>query len=176
MSDRDPAWLVVLIETRELRWYAAAIGSDGQSFPLLRSDAGDLNGYADLPIDEQVSFLRHRLAGVMQRGGDRLYSRQMKVSRFLLIADGVFPTSPGGVTQQLAEHFVQWMMNPPVTFLVVPEDFAIQRDEDFRVIAGEFPPHVVTTLREHLPKLSECRSLSDHWESVVRTQSSDAHP
>lgn len=175
VSDRKPVLLVILIETDSLRWYAGAIASAQQSFSLLRSEPGDLGGYASLPHDAQVSFLRHRLAGVMQRGGDRLYLRQMKTSRFLLIADGPFEHSASGATEHLAEHFVQWLMNPPATYLQVPKDFALDSDTDLKIVAGELPDDVREALRAQLPELIKARRCDDRWESVVRAAPSDSH-
>ena len=41
--------------------------------------------------DEQLSFLRHRFTGAMQRGGVRLWSTDAKASRIVLIADQRLP-------------------------------------------------------------------------------------
>ena len=81
MTDKEPVLLTVLIDTSRLRWYVAGIRLDGEPLPLLRSEAGNLSPYLGIPFDDQVSFLRHRLSGVLQRGCDRLWGRQINPAR-----------------------------------------------------------------------------------------------
>ncbi len=170
MSERQPATFLVLIETQRQRWYAAAADVAGQAIPLMRSENGNLDAYVGLEFDEQISFLRHRLAGVLQRGCDRLYARQLKAQQFVLVADGDFPTADPGVTEALAEHFVQWMINPPVVYLRTPGQFEIHSDDDLEVIAGELSPEATPGIRAILRDLVAKRSRPDDWELIVRPQ------
>lgn len=172
MGDREPALLVVLIETASHRWHVAGVDSAGQTLTLLQSEDGNLDEYRGLEFDAQISFLRHRLAGVLQRGCDRLYARDLKASHFLLIADGLFPDAAEGVTERLAEHFVQWMMTPPVTFLMVPVEFNVRQASDFNIIAGELPQPVSTALNDALPTMVSQLNQSERWELIPRPQRS----
>ena len=98
MTDKEPVLLTVLIETSRLRWYVAGIGLDGEPLPLLRSEAGNLSPYLGIPFDDQVSFLRHRLSGVLQRGCDRLWGRQKKPCQIVFVADGPFVQADAELT------------------------------------------------------------------------------
>ena len=60
MTPKASVILLVLVETNRLRWFAAAVGLDGRTVPLLQSAEGDLAKYQGLPFDDQVAFLRHR--------------------------------------------------------------------------------------------------------------------
>lgn len=171
MGEREPALLVVLIETVPLRWHVAAIGDAGQVIPLLRSNDGNLDQYRDLEPDAQLSFLRHRFAGVLQRGCDRLYRQRMKVSHFLLIADGHYPNAAEDITPGLAEHFVEWMINPPVTYLMHCGDFtqvstAGPRDQ-FTLVAGELPADVATMLGDSWSEIIGLLGQPDCWELIA---------
>ncbi|QEG39442.1 hypothetical protein [Roseimaritima ulvae] len=166
MSERTPVTLVVLIEPQGHRWYAGAVQADGQATPLMRSDDGNLDRYVGLDFEEQVSFLRHRLAGVLQRGCDRLYAREMKAEQFLLAADGDFPGADGGVTKALAEHFVQWMINPPVVYVRTPERFEVQEDADLQIVSGDLP----TDAAAGISALAVKRTDPDDWELIPRPQ------
>lgn len=172
MRDREPALLVVLIETVSLRWHAAAIGVGGRVIPLLRSDTGNLSQYRGLEPDAQLSFLRHRVAGVLQRGCDRLYPKGMKVNHFLLIADGDYPNAAEGMTSGLANHFVEWMMNPPVTYLVHRGGFTHQPGagelEDLITIAGDFPDQIALALQASWAEIIELVAQPGRWELIAK--------
>jgi hypothetical protein len=114
MEPKAPVMLLVLVETARLRWFVAAIGLDGRSVPLLRSEVGDLAKYQGFDFDEQVAFLRHRFCGVLQRGCDRIWARDSKACHFVFVFEGLLPDATGRLTQAIAEHFSQWMLNPPV--------------------------------------------------------------
>ncbi|GAA5504992.1 hypothetical protein [Novipirellula caenicola] len=170
MSDRQAVPLVVLIDTASCCWHVGAFDASNSSIALLRSDEGNLDSYLGQPLDEQVSFLRHRIAGVLQRGCDRLFPRQMKASYFVLIADGDFPEADESVTPRLAEHFVQWMMNPPVVYLRVPKNFDVNDAKEIEVIAGEFPAEIASTIQAGLPQLVALRSDAECWERIPTPQ------
>jgi hypothetical protein len=122
MGQKAPVLLVVLVETARLRWFVAAVGLDGQTVPLLRSAEGDLARYRGLAYDEQVSFLRHRLCGVLQRGCDRLWARDLKACHFVIVFEGLLPDARGGLTQAVADHLSLWLLNPPAVVYNTPDD------------------------------------------------------
>ncbi|GAA4470717.1 hypothetical protein [Novipirellula rosea] len=170
MSDRQLAPLVVLIDTAACCWHAATFDLSGNPIPLLRSDEGNLDPYLGQPFDEQISFLRHRIAGVLQRGCDRLFARHMKASHFVLIADGNFPEADESVTPRLAEHFVQWMMNPPVVYLRAPQGFNVQDAGDLEVIAGDFPAEIASIVQPGLSQLVALQNDAECWERIAAPQ------
>lgn len=171
MREREPALLVVLIETIPLRWHAAAIGAEGRVIPLLRSDNGNLDQYRGLEPDAQLSFLRHRVAGVLQRGCDRLYPKGMKVTHFLLIADGDYPNAAAGTTLGLAKHFVEWMINPPVTYLLHRAGFtqpAADALDEFVTVAGDFPDPIAVALQASWSEIIDLVAKPDRWELIAK--------
>ncbi len=118
MDSKTPVLLVVLVQTARLRWFVAAIEPDGRAEPLLRSEVGDLEKYRGLDFEEQVSFVRHRFCGVLQRGCDRLWGRGEKARQFVFVFDEPLPEPTGGLTAAVAEHFVEWLLNPPVVVYI----------------------------------------------------------
>src|SRR5438105_1397633 len=102
---KAPAVLLVLVEAAGLRWFVAGLGLDGRAAPLLRSADGDLAKYRDLPFDEQVAFLRHRFCGVLQRGCDRLWARELKACQFVIVFAGELPDPTGELVRSTADHF-----------------------------------------------------------------------
>jgi hypothetical protein len=137
----------------------AAIGLDGRSIPLLRSEVGDLEKYQGLDFEEQVAFLRHRLCGVLQRGCDRIWARDCKACQFVLVFEGLVPEATGALTQAVANNLTEWMLNPPVAV------FNVTRDSGrLEKLAG-----VLDALREALlfANLSDLRTARDDlsaWE------------
>ncbi len=113
MATKEPTVLVVLVESAPLRWSLAAIGHDGAVTPLVRSENGDLAAYQGVGFDDQVSFLRHRLCGVLQRGCDRLWPVGKKACQFVILFDRDLPGTTEELTRRVAEHFAEWMLNPP---------------------------------------------------------------
>ncbi|WP_153556502.1 hypothetical protein [Roseimaritima sediminicola] len=171
MTDRQPASLIVLLETDRQQWFAGAAGPDGPPLPLMCSDPGNLDQYVGEDFDRQLSFLRHRLAGVLQRGHDRLYARQLKAAHFLFVADGDFPDADPRLTQALAEHFVQWMIKPPVGYARAPDDFAIRQADDLHLVAGELPARAALDLPDAVRQLAQLRSEEGAWELIPRPAS-----
>ena len=87
---KTPVILAVFLETKKFRWFASVIDLQGACTPLIRSAEGNLATYLELPFDEQVSFLRHRLSGVLQRTFDRIWKREQKPCSIVFVADGYF--------------------------------------------------------------------------------------
>ena len=114
MGTKVPAVLVVVVEGAGLRWLVASVDLDGAVAPLVCSEEGDLATYEGLEFDEQLSFLRHRLCGVVQRGCDRLWPVGKKACQFVVLFEGPLPGAPADLIPRVADHFVEWMLNPPV--------------------------------------------------------------
>ena len=115
-TTKTPVLLTVLIDTSEMRWHAAGIAFDSTIHPLLVSAENDLAPYTDMEFDEQASFLRHRCCGILQSGCDRLWGLKKKAIHFVFVVDNTFSGAPHTLTERVAEHLVQWMTSPPVTF------------------------------------------------------------
>lgn len=164
MNAKEPVLLVVLIETGTLRWYVAGVSLAGHPLPLMRSETGSLGAYIDVAFDEQVSFLRHRLAGVLQRGCDRLWGHQKKPCQIVIVADHFFPQAPLELTQHVADHFVQWMVNPPVAFVVTNGSFRHNATSPLEPLAGQLEPSHREALEAGLPKLLAAVQRDELWE------------
>jgi hypothetical protein len=159
MTPKAPAMLLVLVETARLRWFVAAVGLDGRAIPLLRSEEGDLAKYQGLPFDDQVAFLRHRFCGVLQRGTDRLWGRDLKACQFVIVFEGLLPDPTGELTRAAADHFATWMLNPPAAVLNRPG-----ADIRFEALAGGLDPSLEGLLVTHLGALLAARDDPDAWE------------
>lgn len=162
MTPKAPVLLVVQVETAQLRWYVAAIDRAGQLTPLLCSEVGDLEKYKGLAFDEQVVFLRHRFCGVLQRGCDRLWARDMKASQFVFIFDEPLPEPTGELTPRVAEHFAIWMLNPPAAVFVGANEAGLVR------IAGEIDRPLADLLNARLADLARLREDPTAWEPSRR--------
>jgi len=158
MDTKSPALLVVLIETGQLRWFVAAIDLEGQATPLLRSEIGDLGKYWGLNLDEQLLFLRHRLCGVLQRGCDRLWARNLKACQFIFLFEEPLPEPTGQLTAAIAEHFLQWLLNPPVVVYTGTAAGSLQH------IAGAIAAPLQELLCAHLDALLAARADESAWE------------
>jgi hypothetical protein len=159
MDTKTPVVLVVLVESQRQRWLVAALDLDGTLVPLLRSEEGDLSLYQGLPFDEQVSFLRHRFCGVLQRGCDRLWPVGKKACQFVFLFDGVLPGTTEELIPVVAEHFVLWMLNPPVVV------FTINRPGPTRLhqLAGSIDRNLEVVVQETLASLVAAADDSDRW-------------
>ncbi len=163
MESKTPVLLVVLVETSRLRWFVAALGLDGRAAPLLRSDVGDLEKYRDMDFDGQVSFLRHRFCGVLQRGCDRLWARGLKACQFAFVFESPLAEPTGRLTAAVAEHFAQWLLNPPVAVLVSGDGFG-EPAPRLEMLAGAIDPPLADLLRSHLGALLAARADEGQWE------------
>ncbi len=173
MTAKDPVLLVVLIETAELRWYVAGISLAGEPLPLLKSESGNLRPYVGVAFDEQVSFLRHRLSGVLQRGCDRLWARQKKPCQIVFVADGPFAQAPPELTPRVAEHFVEWMTNPPVAFYTRDPRFADRERPALCQVAGELAGAYAEPLHAGLAALVATLGDPNAWELAPPKRQAD---
>jgi hypothetical protein len=156
MDAKTPVLLVILVQTSRLRWFVAAVARDGRTTPLLRSEIGDLEKYCGLDFDGQVSFLRHRFCGVLQRGCDRLWSRGLKACQFAFLFEEPLPEPTGRLTEAVAEHFVEWLLNPPVVLYA--------GSPNLDRLAGTIDSVLEELLRSHLDALLAARDDLDAWE------------
>lgn len=164
MSSKEPVLLTVLIETGTLRWFVAGIDLAGEPIPLLRSEEGNLRPYLSLEIDEQVSFLRHRLAGVLQRGCDLLWGQAKKPCQIAFVADAPFPEAAPDLGERVGRNFVDWMSRPPVVYCVNPPGFGTDAPVQLQTLAGMIDDPLRETLAAGLPRLWLALENPDEWE------------
>ncbi|QDU73626.1 hypothetical protein Pan97_06020 [Bremerella volcania] len=166
MPNKQPVLLTVLIETATLRWYVAGIDQEGTTTPLLCSQEGDLSPYIGESFDEQASFLRHRLSGVLQRGCDRLWGKMMKPFEIVFVADNPFPEADEDLTQRVADHFDQWMTSPPVVFFLIEAE-SKPCSPKLSTVAGQIPAQWREALDKGFPSMITKCGEKDPWELVV---------
>lgn len=171
MAEKEPVILAILVDTFRMRWLVGGIGFDGQTYPLLVSHDGDLAEYEPLEFDEQASFLRHRFCGTLQRGCDRLWGIRKKACHFIFVTDRILPDSTPELTDRVAEHLVQWMTNPPVTFFKTVSGSFQNRPVALSLLAGEIPDDRLSVLDGGLPQLLDASDSAELWELVPRKQS-----
>jgi hypothetical protein len=169
MEPKEPVLLVVLVEVPKLRWFAASIGSR-EATPLVRSPEGDLAEYLDLDFDEQVTFLRHRLCGVLQRGVDRLWPRKQKAAQIAIVLDRSLESRDPAVdlTLRVAEHFAEWMTSPPVVVAIDESALAPGTHPQLRLLAGDIPAAWRQQLDAQLPRLASLTADTSLWETTPR--------
>jgi hypothetical protein len=166
MSAKEPALLTVLIDVARLQWHVGSISLEGSAIPLIRSEPGNLEPCLGVPLDEQVGFLRHRFAGVLQRGCDRMWGRQLKPRQIVFVADGPFPDGGPVLTRRVAEHFVDWMVSPPVVYFERQGAFSAPEITPLQSIAGDFDELLLPALTVGLASLYAATNNNDDWEIV----------
>ncbi len=168
MDTKTPVVMVVLIDPDRLRWFVAEADWNREVFPLLRSCDGDLSPCLEFEGEERVAFLRHRFSGVLQRGCNRLWSRMKKPCWIVFVFGGRFPAEADRLEQRTAEHFVEWMANPPVLFLMLERNAGLGAAERVRRLAGESAADVDTLLADVLPRVLADAEVPELWESSQR--------
>jgi len=168
MADKEPVLLVVLIETAKLRWYVGGISLDGNGFALLCSEEGDLSSYVGQDFDQQLNFLRHRLSGVLQRGCDRLWGRNLKPCQIVFLADGKFIDAHDELTQRVGDHFVAWMSQPPVVFFLAENAIDEGTAPAPIKLAGDLDASYQSSLDNGLDSLLSATQNSSRWELVPK--------
>ncbi len=163
-SVREPVVLALLVETGTLRWYVAGVRIDGVALPLVCSEAGNLAPYVGVGHDEQVSFLRHRFSGALQRGCDRLWARQLKPCQIVLLADAPFAQAGPELFQSVGEHFVAWMAKPPVVAFLSQTGFRSGTTATLDLVAGAIDPNLQQTFVAGLPQLFSAIEQREAWE------------
>ena len=169
--EKTPSLLAVVIKSSLQQWFVAGIDMDGTVEPLVRSEPGNLDQYVGQGEDEQLSFLRHRLSGAMQRGCDRLWARNAKAARIVLIADHDLPDSDAALLPRLADHFHTWMTRPPVSFYRGHGDSTIEDLESLECLVGQPDAEQAVPLRQALPQLCQRMADSDCWEVIQKPKS-----
>ena len=166
--DKTPSLLAVVIKSSPQQWFVAGIDMEGAVAPLVRSEPGNLDQYVGLSDDEQISFLRHRLSGAMQRGCDRLWARNAKAARIVLIADNDLPDGADGLLRRLADHFYNWMTRPPVSCYRGQGAPTIEDLDSLECLIGEPELEHLRPLKQALPQLCERMSDSECWEVIQK--------
>jgi hypothetical protein len=125
VTQKEPVTLAAHLNLFNGTWSVASVNRSFEIAPLVQSHPHDLDPWCTGPFDNQVTFLRHRIAGLLQRGSDRLWGRQQKAQLFTI--DYFFEEDEASleVITSVAHHFCTWMLKPPVVCLRLDADGAL---------------------------------------------------
>lgn len=171
-AEKTPVLLVLSIRTQQQQWFLSEITLSGDVTPLLRSEPGNLQDYVGQPFDDQVSFLRHRLAGALQCGCDRLWGRTCKASHILVVIDGEFEDSAPELNQAIADHFHLWMTRPAVTFVQFPSLDSAPSLCAGQELAGHLEADQRPVYEQALPSVVDAMHTPGGWEVVAQPKTS----
>ncbi len=168
MQSKAPVLLVLLIDSDLLRWFVGAIDLQGAIHPLLCSEVGDLSPYQGEDFDNQVSFLRHRMSGVLQRGFDRVWARNLKPRQILILFSDNLPDTTSELTQRVANHFVEWMMSPSVVVFASHTGLRSLEGGALTPLAGTLDESFQSLVQGGVMELCRATGQSDLWEVSPR--------
>ena len=114
MTEHEPVFLAIYLDLTIDAWFLATGDDIGNVTPLLRSQNGDLAAWRKGTHEERVSFLRHRIAGALQRGATIIFPQNRKASAFTVCFPQVSNKADQAVLHGVADHFCVWMIRPPV--------------------------------------------------------------
>jgi len=117
MTEKEQVVLAAYLDLDDSIWSVAAIDQQKTVTPLVQSQSGDLKSWVTGNPDERTSFLRHRIAGVLQRGTDRLWGNRQKARLFCILFPTMTEHTDGDIIQSVAQHFCTWLLKPPVVCL-----------------------------------------------------------
>ncbi len=126
MTEKEPVTLVAHLDLSSEFWSVASVNSSFDVAPIIQSQPSDLEPWGDGTLDEQLSFLRHRIAGILQRGTDRLWGRQQKAQLFVVGFRCDDNPATREVVAKVSEHFCTWMLKPPIICLCVQGDGTLE--------------------------------------------------
>ena len=165
-TPKTPALLVVVIRTACQQWFVAGSTERDHLLPLACSEPGNLGEYVGLPPDEQLSFMRHRIAGAIQRGFDRLYAKEAKAHQIVLLIDDEFPEASPNLLQRLGDHFTAWMTRPPVCCYRGTSETGSCTAQQLICISGPMDQAWAELFAKALPQLTESLESEELWERI----------
>jgi hypothetical protein len=112
-----------------------------------------------------VSFLRHRLCGVFQRGHDKVWPVGQKACQFVALFVGSLPGASPELTPRIAEHFALWMLNPRVIAYQSEPGPGVP---ELRRLAGTIEPDRDAAFRAGLGHLVALAEDPAAWEVSTR--------
>lgn len=125
MTQKEPVTLAAHLNLCDGTWSVASVNRSFEIAPLIQSQPHDLDPWRIGSFDEQVTFLRHRIAGLLQRGSDRLWGRQQKAQLFTIDYWYEENEASLAVVTSVAQHFCTWMLKPPVICVRLSADGAL---------------------------------------------------
>ncbi len=161
MTEKEPVTLAVHLDLSGGTWSVASVSGAFEVAPLIQSQPHDLDKWSEGSSDEQISFLRHRIAGILQQGADRLWGRQQKAQLFAI--DFSYEDSPasGEIVDRVAQHFCTWLLKPPVMCLCVRENGTL------RCIASNTDDADLEGLTAAVQQIRSQAGQTDLWEHAL---------
>jgi len=161
MTEKERVILAAQFDLVACRWSMASIDNQGTVVPLIQSVIGDLAAHRSGTFDERTSFLRHRIAGALQRGSDRLWGRSQKAELFAIEFSPQDVNHDAELIQRVAEHFCVWMVKPPVICLQT------ESHDGSSILAMNTESADQSRINTGLSTMRPLTSQSDLWETVV---------
>ncbi|MEM8668460.1 MAG: hypothetical protein AAGG48_13160 [Planctomycetota bacterium] len=172
-TDKTPTLIVVVIIAARQQWFVAGVSlADAKLDCFVKSEPANLDDYVGKSPDEQLSFLRHRLSGAMQRGFDRLWAKHRKAHRIVLIADEDLPDSAAGLLPNLANHLDTWMTRPPISFFRGEGHGQFDELDQLSCLVGPLNTEEAASLQEQLPALKAALEADASWEVIAKPRES----
>lgn len=165
---KTPVLLTTIVRSEKQQWFVAGVTPDGSVTTLVRSEPGNLDAYVGRGLDDQVSFLRHRLSGALQRAYDRLWDHQMKTQHIVIVLEGNFPQGDPALPKSIAEHFNLWMTCPEATTFASASLSCDDRLDEYERLAGTLPEKDTQALQAGWADLMAAIEQPAQWETITK--------
>lgn len=166
MTQKELVILAAQLDLAAGRWSVASIDAGGCVDPLVQSAVNDLAKHTIGSDDEKTSFLRHRIAGAIQRGADRLWGLTRKAELFAIQFIPVSATQDSDLIARVADHFCTWMVKPPVVCLQTDDDGSVS------LLASNTEEHDLQRITVGLTAMRPLTSQEHLWETVAQAAES----
>lgn len=163
---KTPVLLTTIVRSEKQQWFVAGVTPDGKVTTLVRSEPGNLDAYVGQSLDDQVTFLRHRLSGALQRAFDRLWGHEMKTRHIVIVIEGSFPEGDPALPKSIAEHFNIWMTYPEATTFASSRLTGDDHLEEYERLAGTLPEEDAQALQAGWPALMTAIEQPTRWETI----------
>ena len=169
MTEHEPVLLAIYLDLTVDAWFLATGDGIGNVTPLLRSQDDDLAAWRKGTHEERMSFLRHRIAGALQRGATIIFPQNRKVSAFTVCFPQVSNEADRSVLYGVADHFCVWMIRPPVICVE-------HTDSELTVLASTALETDLERLTIMMNYIRNQTTNTNHWQSAppARSESTDA--
>lgn len=157
---KEPVILAAQFDLRASRWSVAAIDHAAVVDPLLQSAPLDLDSCRAGSLDERTSFLRHRIAGALQRGSDRLWGTKRRSELFAIEFATANRANDDELIERVADHFCGWMVRPPVVCLQHTPG------EPLSVLASNADAPDQQRIAAGLTTMRPLTQQPEHWEQL----------
>lgn len=170
MTPKELVILAAQIDLPGCCWSVGSIDAAAHIDPLVQSPLDDIVRYKPVSTEERISFLRHRIAGALQKGTDRLWGRERKAELIAIEFATADAAEEVELVSRVAEHFCVWMVRPPVICLHVKAGAASS------VLASNTDSADLNRIRTGLAAMRLLTKQSRRRDSQLGTTPQAGHP